>query len=82
MTNYQPAHRWTDTEILEVLHMRDHRGMSAREIAIKTGRTKNSIIGLWDRINREMVDDTGIGNGTMPDGWWRRKQARAAQDQR
>lgn len=63
---------WPDEDILEVLHMRDNLGLSAQQIAKKTGRTRNGIIGLWNRINKALADDTEIGNGTMPAEWWRR----------
>lgn len=68
----KPNHFWTDAEILEVLHMRDHRGMTAKQIAAATGKTKNAIIGLWHRVEAAMRDDNGTGNGTMPSDWWRR----------
>ena len=72
MTNMvREAKAWTDAQILEVLHMRDHDGLSAKEIAAKTGRTKNSIVGLWNRI-RENEHDGDAGDGTMPPRWWER----------
>jgi len=70
---------WAEEDILEVLYMADHRGMSAaqiaRRISNKTGRkiTRNAIIGLTNRIARDLRNDTGIGNGTMPARWWERK---------
>lgn len=73
---------WAEEDILEVLYMSDHKGMSAAQIARrigeKTGRkvTRNSIIGLINRIARDLREDTGIGNGTMPARWWERNTTR------
>lgn len=78
MSRSRPNRQWTDAEMLEVLHMRDHRGMTAKEIADNLGVTKNAIIGLWHRVAKatdgawDGAGDNGTGNGSMPDDWWRR----------
>jgi len=61
---------WSDRDILEVLALRDVDGLTAAEIAPKFGTTKNSIIGLWNRIARAQ-EPGDYGDGTMPARWWK-----------
>lgn len=66
---------WTDEEILMALHLRDHEGMTRREIGERLGRKKNSVIGALNRVDHDVAkhDADGIQNGTMKPLWWRRK---------
>jgi chromosomal replication initiation ATPase DnaA len=66
---------WSDEELLTALHLRDHQGMTTREIGERMGRPHNSVIGALKRVNSEADkhDADGIQNGTMKPLWWRRK---------
>lgn len=50
---------WTDDLMLDALHMRDHRKMTARQIAEQMGTTKSAILGLFKRI----ADDEAAAEG-------------------
>lgn len=62
----------TDIELLTMLDLRDHEGMSGSGIAERMGRSKNSVVGAMNRIDKAMVGDSGVGNGTMPRKWWKK----------
>lgn len=66
---------WTDEEVLEVLHLRDHHGLSAARIARRLGVSRFVITGLWRAINRaeQRFDAAGVGNGTLAPKWWVRR---------
>jgi len=70
MTLVRQSNVWSDEEILEVLALRDVDGLSAKEIALMFGTTKNSIIGLWNRIAKAQ-ESGDYGDGTMPARWWK-----------
>ena len=64
---------FSDREILQILHLKDVEGLTCRAIGERFGKSKNAIIGLLSRVNKETdaSDPDGNGNGTMPPGWWR-----------
>lgn len=66
---------WSDNELLTALHLRDHQGMTTREIGERMGRKRNSVIGALNRVNTDVAkhDADGIQNGTMKPLWWRRR---------
>jgi len=66
---------WTDDEMLMALHLRENKGWSCERVAEEIGVTRNSIIGLTNRIRTLMktTDTDGNKNGTMPPLWWKRK---------
>jgi hypothetical protein len=66
--------RWSDEQILEALHLRENVGESMQAIADHLGRSRNSVIGLMDRVIKETAasDQGGNQNGTMPEKWWKR----------
>ncbi|QDP64884.1 MAG: hypothetical protein Unbinned5081contig1001_41 [Prokaryotic dsDNA virus sp.] len=70
-----PAPTWTDEQALEALHLRDFDGWSCQDIADRFGKTKNSVVGMLNRIDGEgkKHDPDGNQNGTMKPLWWRRK---------
>ena len=74
------SREWTDYDMLTALHMRDHEGLTRQDIAVRLGRTKGAIIGLFDRIERETdaVDVSPHLNGTMPVRWWAKGRRRNA----
>lgn len=59
---------WTDAEMLEALYMRDHQGMTGEQIGKKLGRSKNSVIGMWNRVNAET--ERSKHDGKMGPRWW------------
>lgn len=63
---------WTDRDCLEALDLRDHEGLRYVEIAARLGRSKSSVCGLLNRIDKESAaaDPDGRGNGTLPRRWW------------
>lgn len=61
--------RFTDADILEILHMKEALGMTTRQIGRRYGVTKNSIIGLTGRVLRAVAPDERH-DGTMPVRWW------------
>ena len=64
---------FSDEELLLALDLRDHEGLSFRQIAARfQGRTKNGIAGALHRVNVASRGDNGFGNGTMPRRWWKR----------
>jgi hypothetical protein len=71
---------WTDYDMLTALHMRDHHRMTRQQIAVRLGRTKEAITGLFDRIERDTnaVDVSPHLNGTMPVRWWAKGRRRSA----
>lgn len=68
--------KWTDEDILTVLDLRDHAGMTTVEIAQRFGVGKGAIIGMLNCINKETdaLDPDGNQNGTMPRKWWERSK--------
>lgn len=57
---------WTDDLMLDALHMRDHRKMTARQIAEQMGTTKSAILGLFKRIaDDEAASPVNPGEGSM-----------------
>lgn len=65
---------WTDTEMLRALHMRDHEGLEAAQVAARLNRTRNSTIGMLYRVDKQTdaVDESPHLNGTMEPMWWKR----------
>lgn len=69
-----PAAAWTDEQILEVLHLRDHEGWSAQMVADRFNKSRNSVVGLLNRVDKAIkeYDPDGNQNGTMKPRWWKR----------
>jgi hypothetical protein len=68
---------WTDEEMLEALYLRDHRGLSAANVARRIGKTRNSVLGMFHRVGRDTYASDGTRldgnkNGSMPPRWWDR----------
>jgi len=73
---------WTDSQILEILHLRDNEELTAAKVAVRFGTTRSAIIGLCNRVSRDTdpVDASPQLNGTMRPRWWLagvKKQTRA-----
>lgn len=68
----RPLPPLTDRQALDALDMRDNEGMTLEQIGARLGRSKNTIVGLFNRIraDTDATDADGIGNGTMPRRWW------------
>lgn len=68
------AEAWSDEEMLNALYMRDHLGLTAQEVAHRTGRSRSAICGLWKRIgdDADASDKGGHLNGSEAPLWWRR----------
>lgn len=64
----------TDEQLLMALHLRDHEGLMTAEIGERLSRSKNSVVGALNRINRDTdaSDPDGNQNGSMAPLWWRR----------
>lgn len=65
---------WSDEEMLEALDMYAHDGLNTTQIGKQTGRGRNSVIGMFNRVKKE-TDKHDLSpelNGTMPRGWWTR----------
>lgn len=60
---------WTDEQMLEALHLRDHAGLSYDSIGDRFGKSKNAVAGLFNRIRSE-EQPGDAGNGTMKPKWW------------
>ncbi len=60
---------WTDAEMLEALTLNDE-GLSMKAAGERIGRTKNSVIGMINRIRNEIAGHPETGNNTMPPRWW------------
>ena len=45
-----PQTEWTDQMILDALHMRDHRGMSAAQIGKALGVSRSAVLGILKRV--------------------------------
>lgn len=65
---------WTDEQMLEALHLRDHEGLTMAAIGKRVGQPRNAVIGMLGRINAaaDKADPHGVQDGTMPPRWWRR----------
>lgn len=63
---------WTDAEMLEAAYLRDHKGYTASQIGAVLGRTRNSVIGMLNRLTKadDPNDDTKHLHGTMAPRWW------------
>ena len=72
MTEHHNA-KWTDEQMLELLHLRDALGIAAREVGERFGASKGAILGLEMRVRQQTdaVDVSPHLNGTMPSQWWR-----------
>lgn len=68
----------TDEDLLKLLHMRDHEGMTSTEMAERTGSTRNSVIGCLHRIDKETDQHFPAceAEGTLPPTWWKKRKAR------
>lgn len=64
----------SDEDLLEVLYLRDVKGLQFKEIAPHFHRTVPSLIGAVSRVNSaaDDSDPDGNQNGTMPERWWQR----------
>lgn len=58
----------TDADLLQILELRDS-GLSFRQIAKRIGGSRNSVLGIYHRIQRQT--EPSKHDGTMPYGWWR-----------
>lgn len=69
---------FSDHQILEMLHQKDHHGMTFAAIATAHGVTRASVAGLMFRINKDTDkhDPDGNQNGTMPPRWWANRKRR------
>lgn len=70
------SHR-TDEEMLEILHMRDHQGLSREQIAKKIGATKPYVGTLLRRIDQQTDEHFPPydAEGTLPPLWWKERKA-------
>lgn len=60
----------TDMTALEILYRADVLGHRLKDIARDLGIAPGTVSRCAADIRREMRDDNGTGNGTMPDRWW------------
>lgn len=75
-TVFTPPRAWTDEELLTMLHLHDHEGLSDAKVAAVMGTTKGAVIGLRHRIREANAKHPGdAGDGTMEPGWWRAREA-------
>lgn len=65
---------WSDTEMLECLHLVDQCGLTRLAAGQKLGRSKGSVIGMLDRVRKESAQQfpPDTNDGTMPPRWWAR----------
>lgn len=68
---------WSDDEILTVLDLHDHEGMTFLAISDIHCVSRSTIAGIVSRIKRDLdlCDPTGHLNGTMPRKWWTCRQS-------
>lgn len=72
----------TDADLLQILQLRDD-GLTMRQIAARMRMSRNAVLGLYHRIQRDT--EPSEHDGTMPYGWWReglRRQAKRAESRR
>lgn len=64
--------RADDEEVLKMLDLRDHDGLTAAAIGTRFGVSRNSVIGKMNRVDAAMKDSDpgGNQNGTMKRRWW------------
>lgn len=60
----------TEEEILHILDLHENEGLTCEAIGNRTGRTKNSIVGMIYRIKK--ATKPSEHDGTMPRKWWAR----------
>lgn len=73
----------TDMQILEMMHLMDHCGLTGTDVARRYGRSRSAILGLRFRILRDLeASERGAQarkpenrDGGMPPGWWRKRRA-------
>lgn len=60
--------------LLEALHLRDHEGLNRSQIAKKLRVSRGTIVGAFDRIDKDtdLSDPDGNQNGTVKPKWWKR----------
>lgn len=66
---------YTDEEILTALHLFENEGKSARDIALRLGRTRNGVIGAMHRVMTSVEPDSKH-DGSMPPLWWKKRKAK------
>ena len=76
--------QWTDSQMLEILHLHDNEGLKAAQVATRFGTSKSAILGLVHRIrtHTDRFDVTPDRNGTMPPRWWQAGLAKRPRGQR
>lgn len=64
----------SDEEVLECLHMRDHLGLTSTVISERMRRSRGSVIGAMNRVDKHNAeyDPDSNQNGTMKPRWWKR----------
>ena len=67
----------SDEEMLEIQHMRDHRGMSRQQIASRIGASKAYVGTLLRRIDQQTDKHFPPcdAEGTLPPLWWQDRKA-------
>lgn len=66
-----PNSRAQDEEFLSMLDLQS-QGLTVQQIADRFGYGRNQVIGILHRIKATYKKDNGVGNGTMPQRWWRK----------
>lgn len=62
--------REDDMRLLTMLDLHFNEGMTYSEIGLRFGMTRSAVSGAICRVNREMADDDGFADGTLPRKWW------------
>lgn len=61
--------RADDMRLLKMLDLHED-GLTYLQISERFSMSRSGISGAISRVKREMRSDNGVGNGTMPRGWW------------
>lgn len=68
--------RYDDEEVLHLLHLRDHDGLTAAQAAKATGRSRSSVLGIEKRVRDQCQRHFDLctkpenQDGGMPARWW------------
>ncbi len=64
----------SEEELLECLHLRDTGTLNTTQIAERFTRSRGSIIGALNRVDKSIdkYDPDGNQNGSMKPRWWKR----------
>lgn len=78
MAGTRHLERFSDADLLKMLHLRDHGGLSASQIGAAMGVTKGRVSGALHRVDVDLADsERGSSvvrpenmDGSLPPRWW------------